>query len=529
MENFVLFEHTVKYGIMERVKRSIVTIHILLAAILLLLTTCKRDERDNPWDRFATIAPSEWAPSSLQIEDKSITSKTIIWEYNGDDRIEGFAIDRKVGNANWQVSHHTTEKDIRSWTDENVTPDTTISYTYCVYAIAGENISSEISNSSKPIFPAPTNLSVSASSSTSVTLVWQYNQSGHQGFKLDRKAGDNDWQESFVTIDKTQTTYTDNSVEFNSSDQYLYRVYAYYEQYNSEKIEVYIGKPELSTASITNITATSATSGGNITSDGGAAVTTRGVVWSTIEYPTIETNEGSTSNGTGTGSWVSELVELQPGTVYYIRAYATNSVGTQYGNRISVTTVADVTNPTTGKTWLDRNLGASRVAQSSTDTEAYGDLYQWGRGTDGHQIRTSGTTSTLSSSDKPGHGNFITVGSSSPYDWRSPQNNNLWQGVNGVNNPCPAGYRLPTEAELNAERVSWGSNDAAGAFASPLKLPLAGIRFYSTGSLYVGSSGNYWSSTLDGTSSRRLYFHSNGALVSSEGRANGDTVRCIKD
>jgi hypothetical protein len=124
---------------------------------------------------------------------------------------------------------------------------------------------------------------------------------------------------------------------------------------------------------------------------------------------------------------------------------------------------------------MDRNLGASRAATSSTDAEAYGDLYQWGRAADGHQKRTSGTTSTLSNSDTPGHGNFI-LAPNSPYDWRSPQNNNLWQGVNGTNNPCPAGYRLPTEAELNAERLSWSSNNAAGAFASPLKLPVAGYR-----------------------------------------------------
>lgn len=87
-----------------------------------------------------------------------------------------------------------------------------------------------------------------------------------------------------------------------------------------------------------------------------------------------------------------------------------------------------VINFTTGKVWMDRNLGASQVATSSTDIASYGDLYQWGRGTDGHQIRTSGTTATLSSSDNPGHGDFITNGSS-PNDWRSPQNDNLWQVV----------------------------------------------------------------------------------------------------
>jgi uncharacterized protein (TIGR02145 family) len=205
------------------------------------------------------------------------------------------------------------------------------------------------------------------------------------------------------------------------------------------------------------------------------------------------------------------------------------------------TTVVDVTNPSTGKTWMDRNLGASQAATSSTNYQAYGALFQWGRLSDGHECITwtSSTTSdgaeqnhetsTLSSTDNPGHSNFITNGSS-PYDWRSPQNNNLWQGVSGINNPCPSGYRLPTDAELNAERLSWGSNNAAGAFASPLKLPVAGNRVSSNGSLSdVGSAGIYWSSTVAGTYSWYLYFLSSGADMSYYFRTNGMSVRCIKD
>ncbi|MFA5195704.1 MAG: hypothetical protein WC401_07905, partial [Bacteroidales bacterium] len=106
----------------------------------------------------------------------------------------------------------------------------------------------------------------------------------------------------------------------------------------------------------------------------------------------------------------------------------------------------DVLNPTTGEIWMDRNLGASQVAASSTDSAAYGDLYQWGRGTDGHEKRNSVITITLATTDSPGHDDFITT-SSSPNDWRSPQNDNLWQGLSGINNPCPSGYRLPTDAE----------------------------------------------------------------------------------
>jgi uncharacterized protein (TIGR02145 family) len=194
----------------------------------------------------------------------------------------------------------------------------------------------------------------------------------------------------------------------------------------------------------------------------------------------------------------------------------------------------NVTNPTTGEIWMDRNLGASQVATSSTDANAYGDLYQWGRAADGHESRTSATTSTNATSAVPNDGNawdgfFITEGSS-PYDWLTPQDDNLWQGVSGTNNPCPSGYRLPTEAEWEAERTSWSSNNAAGAFASPLKLPVAGIRYSSDGSLLnVGSYGSYWSSTVDGTNSRYLYFNSSSAYMNSYSRAYGRSVRCLKD
>lgn len=191
----------------------------------------------------------------------------------------------------------------------------------------------------------------------------------------------------------------------------------------------------------------------------------------------------------------------------------------------------DVYNPTTGEIWMDRNLGASQVATSSTDTAAYGDLYQWGRAADGHQLRTSSTTATASSSNTPGHGDFITA----PNNWLSPANNNLWQGINGTNNPCPNGYRLPTHSEWQAERNSWSSNDAAGAFASPLKLPMAGLRSQTNGVLLnIGTAGEYWSSTVSPapvnfTNSRDLSFSSVNAFNSSLLRGVGACVRCVKN
>jgi len=199
-----------------------------------------------------------------------------------------------------------------------------------------------------------------------------------------------------------------------------------------------------------------------------------------------------------------------------------------------------VVRSSTGRKWLDRNLGASQVATSSTDVAGYGDMFQWGRLDDGHQNRNSSTTSTLSSTDVPGNNLFITNSSSpltDPIDWRSPQNNNLWQGLSGTNNPCPTGFRIPTFNEFYLESLTWSSNNAAGAIASPLKLPMAGYRDAAVGS-YVGTEGNsasYWNSDTFSYDQVKFYsyastFSSNNSVSGSlTRRANGSSVRCIKD
>ena len=102
--------------------------------------------------------------------------------------------------------------------------------------------------------------------------------------------------------------------------------------------------PIVTTADVTDITQNTAVSGGNVTDDGGAAVTARGVCWSTSQNPTISDNH--TSDGNGTGSFTSNLTNLTANTTYYVRAYATNENGTSYGEQKSFTTLQNIELPT---------------------------------------------------------------------------------------------------------------------------------------------------------------------------------------
>lgn len=255
---------------------------------------------------------------------------------------------------------------------------------------------------------------------------------------------------------------------------------------------------------------------------------------------TASLDAGTLANGSGTLTFNVTGTPAEGGTASFVIHFGGQSItvtfsvtspptftaGTIHCNN-PPTVINDVMNPTTGRTWLDRDLGAKQVATSSTDANGYGDLYQWGRLADGHQCRNSSTTNTLSSGDVPSNGAFITNSSGI---WQVTTNQNLWQGSDGgINNPCPSGYRVPTLAEFFEESGTWTSQDRQGAISSVLKLPMGGGRNWQGPLDLVGFSGRYWTSTfVSGFSVKRLSFDSNGVFEAGWAPAAGNAVRCIK-
>jgi uncharacterized protein (TIGR02145 family) len=157
--------------------------------------------------------------------------------------------------------------------------------------------------------------------------------------------------------------------------------------------------PLLTTTPITNVTATTATSGGNITSDGGATITVSGVCWSTTANPT--TSDSKTTDGSATGQFVSEITGLTAGLTFYVRAYATNSVGTAYGIDMSSSTLGQVpeslTQPATNKTATGATLNGTVNANdlATTVTFEYGLTTSYGSTASATQSPVIGNTNTI--------------------------------------------------------------------------------------------------------------------------------------
>jgi len=227
---------------------------------------------------------------------------------------------------------------------------------------------------------------------------------------------------------------------------------------------------------------------------------------------------------------------------------------------------------TTNGDWLTfmcYNLGVEDAVKSLTPNEQanysgdfsdeYGDLYQWGRAADGHQLRTSESylsnnisneNTPVSSSNLNGNGQVNSTSAAyrkfikGMYDWRNPQADTLWNnnGKKTVNDPCPDGWRVPTAHEfqsianpISGNSWQWVSSKpgylitSLGSSSPTLFLPTAGFRSGGDSGLYsIGGNGYYWSSTVSGVAVYSLAF-SNGVRISNYEytRTGGFSVRCV--
>ena len=270
-------------------------------------------------------------------------------------------------------------------------------------------------------------------------------------------------------------------------------------------------EPTVKTVSVTN----SGKVSGNVTSDGGSKVTERGVCWSTNQNPTISGQHKSV--GSGTGSFSVSITGLTNGKTYYVRAYATNAIGTSYGEQKSFKfsmeenghEYVDLGLPS-GLKWATCNVGAS-------SPEDYGDYFAWGE----TRSKSSYTESNSVTYGK----NIGDISGDAQYD--AARKN--WGGS----------WRMPTKAELQElkNNCSWKwttqngvkGYKVTGPNGNSIFLPAAGYR-YGSSLNYAGSGGYYWSSTPResySTDAWYLYFNGSECYMGSNGRYYGRSVRPV--
>ncbi len=296
--------------------------------------------------------------------------------------------------------------------------------------------------------------------------------------------------------------------------------------------------PVLSTANVSSITETTAVCGGTITSDGGAAVTYRGVCWSTSQTPTVADNK--TTDGTGVGSFTSNITGLTASTTYYVRAYAINNVGTGYGSAMSFTTEESQIGTVTdidGNTYQTVKIGNQWWMAENLKVTHY-------RNGDAIPNVTDETTWIN-----------LTTGAYCNYDNNS---NNVtiygrlynWYAVNDSRNIAPEGWHVPSDAEWKTLETYLGGISVAGGkmkeigtthWSSPntgatnesgfSALP-GGSRSETAYYGVMGEVARFWSSTeeLNTRAWRRALSHNNsGVDLFISLKTNGYSVRFVKN
>jgi hypothetical protein len=307
-------------------------------------------------------------------------------------------------------SHTTDGSGTGSFTSSITGLTTGVTYYVRAYAV-NANGTSYGSQTSFTTLAVPTLTTTAASNISTTTATSGGNVSSAGGVTVTARGvcwntSANPTTSNSHTSDGTGTgSFTSSITGLSAGTLYYVRAYATNSvgtAYGAQITFSSLTTPTVSTSSVSSIGATAAVGGGNVTSDGNTTVTVRGVCWNTTGTPTVSSDH--TSDGTGTGSFTSYISNLAPVTTYYVRAYATNSVGTTYGTQISFNTIS--TTPTVSTTTVSNVTSSS--ATSGGNVISNGGATVTARGvcwnTTGTPIATGNHTS-----DGTGNGSFTSA------------------------------------------------------------------------------------------------------------------------
>ncbi len=276
-----------------------------------------------------------------------------------------------------------------------------------------------------------------------------------------------------------------NELNTNTTYYYKYVVYNAVDMAELEKknfITQDVTLPLVTTAEVTSITANTAVCGGNVTSDGGATVTA-GVCWSTSPNPT--TTDNKTTNGSGTGNFTSNITGLAENTTYYVRAYATNSKGTAYGEEKSFTTLLSIN----GYDWVDLGLPSglkwATCNIGATTPEGYGNYYAWGETTTKTSYDYSNGEEKSDIGDISGNATYDAARANWGGTWRMPTDVEMGELINNC------AWTWTTQNGVNGVR-------GTGPNGNSIFLPAAG-KCRGSSRYNVGERGYYWSSSPEHT------------------------------